>query len=76
MAHCTVKVIRESSGKPVSKAKVFLSNGTWTEDYTDSNGCVDFNTGMSQGTISVNGSQKKNGNSDTFKFRGDITIYI
>ena len=76
MAHCTVKVIRESSGKPVSKTKVFLSNGTWTEDYTDSNGCVDFNTGMSEGTISVNGSQKKNGDSNIFKFRGNITIYI
>ena len=73
----TVKVIRQSDGKPAKDRKVALGfNGIFTggvtkTQYTDSNGEAHFEADNGNGKVFVDGSSKHEG-----YLSGRIVIYI
>ena len=73
----TVKVVRQSSGKPEAGRKVslgfnaLLSGGVTNSEYTDSNGEAHFNSENGDGQVYVDGSTKHKG-----YLSGRIVVYI
>lgn len=73
----TVKVIRQSSGKPAEGKKVSLgfnalfSGGVTRSQYTDRNGEAHFDNNNGDGKVFVDGSTKHEG-----YLSGRIVIYI
>ena len=72
----TVKVVSQSSGKPVEGKKVALGfdgllRGITASEYTDRNGEAHFNADSGEGKVFVNGSSKFHG-----RLSGRVIIYI
>ncbi len=72
----TVKVVWESTGKPVQGSRVAIylsgfSGGVTNEEYTDNNGEANFEVDPAQGEIYVDGSTKYKGH-----ISGRKVIYI
>lgn len=71
----TVKVVSQSSGKPLSGKRVMLNfsgllRGHSTE-YTDSNGEAHFNSDNGEGEVYVDGTAKHKG-----RLAGRVVVYI
>ncbi len=69
----TVKVVRQSSGKPAEGVQVSLglSRGVTDRERTDSNGEAHFNVDNSDGEVYVDGSTKHKG-----YLSGRVVVYI
>lgn len=73
----TIKVVRESTGKPVSGASVsvgldgFFSGGVTSRQLTDSSGEAHFDVDPGPGSVYVDGSTKYKG-----RVSGRVVVYV
>lgn len=73
----TIRVVHESSGRPVRNAKVcccmsgFFSGGFTSNEWSDGDGDATFETAPGRGTVYVNGSEAYSG-----YLSGRVVVYV